>query len=78
MKPVDRIIECDLQIQDVEVMVLEDNVRDVRRQLVQAFSQNDKLVTALSEAREQMGLAEGGGRQALCASLHVRDLPLRQ
>ena len=56
MKPVDRIIECDLQIQDVEVMILEDNVRDVRRQLVQAFSQNEKLVTALSEAREQMGL----------------------
>jgi len=56
MKPIDRIIECDLQIQDVEVMILEDNVRDVRRQLVQAFSQNEKLVTALSEAREQMGL----------------------
>src|SRR5258708_12974381 len=56
MKPVDRIIECDLQIQDVEVMILEDNVRDVRRQLVHAFSQNEKLVTALSEAREQMGL----------------------
>jgi proteasome-associated ATPase len=56
MKPVDRIIECDLQIQDVEVMMLEDNVRDIRRQLVQAFSQNEKLVTALSEAREQMGL----------------------
>src|SRR5712664_2306480 len=56
MKPVDRIIECDLQIQDVEVMILEDNVRDVRRQLVHAFSQNEKLVNALSEAREQMGL----------------------
>src|SRR5438270_724130 len=56
MKPIDRIIECDLQIQDVEVMILEDNVRDVRRQLVQAFSQNEKLVAALSEAREQMGL----------------------
>jgi proteasome-associated ATPase len=56
MKPVDRIIECDLQIHDVEVMILEDNVRDVRRQLVQAFSQNEKLVTALSEAREQMGV----------------------
>src|SRR5437764_6924798 len=56
MKPVDRIIECDLPIQDVEVMMLEDNVRDVRRWLAQAFNHNEKLVTALSEAREQMGL----------------------
>ncbi len=39
MKPVDQIIECDIQIEDVEVMML-----------------NAKLVTALSEAREQMGL----------------------
>src|SRR5438309_5350295 len=39
MKPVDQIIECDIQIEDVEVMML-----------------NAKLVTALSEARERMGL----------------------
>jgi proteasome-associated ATPase len=39
MKPVDQIIECNIQIEDVEVMML-----------------NAKLVTALSEAREQMGL----------------------
>ncbi len=56
MKPVDPIIECDIQIQDVEVMMLEDKVRDVRRQLAQAFNHNEKLATALSEAREQMGL----------------------
>ena len=56
MKPVDQIIECDIQIEDVEVMMLEDKVRDVRRQLAQAFNHNEKLVTALSEAREQMGL----------------------
>src|SRR5438132_7392238 len=56
MKPIDRIIECDLQIQDVEVGVLGDQVRDVRRQLVQAVRQNEKLVAARSEAREQMGL----------------------
>ncbi|PYN91534.1 MAG: hypothetical protein DMD91_34075, partial [Candidatus Rokuibacteriota bacterium] len=56
MKLVDETIQCDIQIQDVEVMLLEDKVRDVRRQLVQAFNQNEKLVTALSEARERMGL----------------------
>ena len=56
MKTVDRIIECDIQIQDVEVMLLEDKVRDARRQLVQAFNQNEKLISALTEAREQMGL----------------------
>jgi len=56
MKPVDQIIECDIQIQDVEVMMLEDKVRDARRQLAQAFNHNEKLATALSEAREQMGL----------------------
>jgi proteasome-associated ATPase len=56
MKPVDRIIECDIQVQDVEVMMLEDKVRDVRRWLAQALNHNEKLVTALSEARDQMGL----------------------
>jgi proteasome-associated ATPase len=55
MKLVDETIQCDIQIQDVEVMLLEDKVHDIRRQLVQAFNQNEKLVTALSEAREQMG-----------------------
>src|SRR5438128_10719914 len=33
---------------------LENNMRETNRQLVQAFNQNEKLVNALYEAREQI------------------------
>ena len=33
---------------------LEDKLREANRQLVQAFNQNEKLVNALYEAREQI------------------------
>src|SRR3989337_530665 len=37
-----------------ELMVLENKLREANRQLVQAFNQNEKLVNALYEAREQI------------------------
>jgi proteasome-associated ATPase len=37
-----------------EYMVLENKLREANRQLVQAFNQNEKLVNALYEAREQI------------------------
>jgi proteasome-associated ATPase len=37
-----------------EVLVLENKLRETNRQLVQAFNQNEKLVNALYEAREQI------------------------
>jgi len=37
-----------------EFMVLENKLREANRQLVQAFNQNEKLVNALYEAREQV------------------------
>src|SRR5437016_2319587 len=37
-----------------EFMVLENKLREANRQLVQAFNQNEKLVNALYEAREQI------------------------
>jgi proteasome-associated ATPase len=37
-----------------EVMVHETKLREANRQLVQAFNQNEKLVNALSEAREEI------------------------
>src|SRR5262244_3889701 len=37
-----------------EFMVLENKLREANRQLVQAFNQNEKLVNALHEAREQI------------------------
>jgi proteasome-associated ATPase len=37
-----------------EFMLLENKVREANRQLVQAFNQNEKLVNALYEAREQI------------------------
>src|SRR5436853_7709846 len=37
-----------------EFMVLENKLREANRQLVQAFNQNEKLVNALDEAREQI------------------------
>ena len=37
-----------------EFMVLENKLREANRQLVQAFNQNEKLVSALYEAREQI------------------------
>lgn len=37
-----------------EVMALENKLREANRQLVQAFNQNEKLVNALYEAREQI------------------------
>ncbi|MBI2154853.1 MAG: proteasome ATPase [Candidatus Rokubacteria bacterium] len=37
-----------------EFMVLENKLREANRQLVQAFNQNEKLVNALYESREQM------------------------
>ena len=37
-----------------EFMVLENKLREANRQLVQAFNQNEKLVGALHEAREQI------------------------
>ncbi|MBF8288124.1 MAG: Proteasome ATPase [Candidatus Rokubacteria bacterium] len=37
-----------------EFMVLENKLREANRQLVQAFNQNEKLVGALYEAREQI------------------------
>src|SRR5437764_7214088 len=36
-----------------EFMVIENKLREANRQLVQAFNQNEKLVNALYEAREQ-------------------------
>ncbi|MEK7878368.1 MAG: AAA family ATPase, partial [candidate division NC10 bacterium] len=38
-----------------EFMLLENKLREAKRQLVQAFNQNEKLVNALYEAREQVG-----------------------
>ena len=35
-------------------MILENKLREANRQLVQAFNQNEKLVNALYEAREQI------------------------
>src|SRR5947207_2714723 len=44
-----------LQVHDLqERMVLENKLREANRQLVQAFNQNEKLVNALYEAREQI------------------------
>jgi proteasome-associated ATPase len=37
-----------------ELMVLENKLREANRQLVQAFNQNEKLVNALYESREQI------------------------
>ena len=37
-----------------EFMVVENKLREANRQLVQAFNQNEKLVNALYEAREQI------------------------
>jgi len=37
-----------------ETMVLENKLREANRQLVQSFNQNEKLVNALYEAREQI------------------------
>src|SRR4029453_15350018 len=37
-----------------EAMVLENKLREANRQLVQSFNQNEKLVNALYEAREQI------------------------
>ena len=37
-----------------EFMVLENKLREANRQLVQAFNQNEKLVNALYESREQI------------------------
>src|SRR5713101_7608645 len=37
-----------------EFMLLENKLREANRQLVQAFNQNEKLVNALYEAREQI------------------------
>ena len=37
-----------------ELMVIENKLREANRQLVQAFNQNEKLVNALYEAREQI------------------------
>ena len=59
METLDRISERDIQVRDLEVMILEDKLRDASRELVRAFNQNEKLVDALHEAREQMaGLKE--------------------
>jgi len=44
----------DVQAEDLEVMFLEGKLREANRQLVQAFDQNEKLVNALYEAREQI------------------------
>jgi proteasome-associated ATPase len=44
----------DVQAEDLEVMFLEGKLREANRQLVQAFNQNEKLVNALYEAREQI------------------------
>jgi proteasome-associated ATPase len=49
------------KLEDVpkEFMLLENKLREANRQLVQAFNQNEKLVNALYEAREQItGLKE--------------------
>src|SRR3970282_1487622 len=49
-----------------DFMVLENKLREANRQLVQAFNQNEKLVNALYEAREQItALQEEGDK--LCA-----------
>src|SRR5207249_1988159 len=37
-----------------DFMILENKLREANRQLVQAFNQNEKLVNALYEAREQI------------------------
>jgi len=59
METVDRISRCDIQERDLEVMILENKLRDASQELVQAFNQNEKLVNALHEARERMaGLKE--------------------
>ena len=39
---------------ETELIVLEDKLRETNHQLSQAFNQNDKLLNALYEAREQI------------------------
>ena len=43
-----------IEVTPKEFMVLENKLREANRQLVQAFNQNEKLVNALYEAREQI------------------------
>src|SRR2546427_24446 len=59
METGDRSSESDIHARDLEVMILENKLRDASQELVQAFNQNEKLVNALHEARERMaGLKE--------------------
>src|SRR3977135_2452766 len=54
MKHADRIAYSDIEVQDLEVMYLQGKLREANGQLVQAFNQNEKLVSRLSEAREHI------------------------
>jgi proteasome-associated ATPase len=54
MKHADRSAYSDVEVQDLEVMYLQGKLREANGQLVQAFNQNEKLVSRLSEAREHI------------------------
>ena len=57
-----------------ESMVLENKLREANRQLVQSFNQNEKLVNALYEAREQISsLREEVDKLCAPPSHGVRD-----
>jgi len=66
MRHIDRIADADVQIQDLEVMLLEGKLREANGQLVQAFNENERMVSRLSELREHIAsLKEEVGK--LCA-----------
>ena len=54
MKQVDRIADSDVHVQDLDTMILEGELRDANRQLLQAFKHNEKLANALSDACDQI------------------------
>jgi len=49
MKHAGRSASSDVEVQDLEVMLLEGKLREANRQLVQAFNQDEKLVSRLSK-----------------------------
>src|SRR5258706_307757 len=59
-----------------DFMVLENKLREANRQLVQAFNQNEKLVNALYEAREQITALKEGVEKL--PKSEVEDLTLEE
>src|SRR5437016_4790341 len=48
---------------ETEVIALEDKLRKANHQLVQAFNQNEKLLNALGQAREQIKIGRASCRE---------------